>query len=337
MSGAGGPAAGPAAAAVLHTTYADSMRDVIRFLTAIMMTPSTPPPAGVDANAAFHERWKAIGSPETSLEMNTVLQQLFDMPVSHFQTVMAGLHSDTRQCFHAYAMALAQGLYTDMPEMSQAVSMLQWVMRALSSVASHLPEDSQLGTSADLQQKYAAVDATARIARPDDANPLVAESARRLRAATDAVSSHQAAAAAAVQRTHALQARLAGAGLPAEGDPASDAATLQAQVKAKTASSRSTIIALSVVLAIVAVVAIVLGVLYATKAAKGTVGGTPSSFGGRHARTAILGGGGGGTPRTPAPMSVAGPAVGTCPPIFDMSEFDGGVDGWGFPPLPPSS
>jgi hypothetical protein len=202
------------------------LHNLVRFLLAVASVPPGTP------DAAFQEAWEKTAAPADPEAMQAAIRHLYTMPPSHLVGVLAGVEPRTRKYLDQQALAVADGVGTVVPRLSQAAAVLRWIINALPAL-SKLPEADELGTAAALRQQFAGLDALSQIARPDAANPTIAS----LQVAVDE-------AASECKRTN----------------------TKLAEVEAAAKRARTIGIVAWVILAVVVVIAVIVIVLLAKKA-----------------------------------------------------------------------
>jgi hypothetical protein len=175
----------------LKTPYGRVLAQLVRFVSAVQLqSASGNANGGGDPEAitaAVREKWNAIPAPKTNAELHAAVTQMYAMNLEQFARTLAACDSSMRLYFHGQGIKLAQAVRADTDELAFASATMRWLLQqALPSLATQ-PEEAKLGTVKELRRNYAALDATCKVARPDDSNPVLVAASHNLAEAQQAI------------------------------------------------------------------------------------------------------------------------------------------------------
>ena len=175
----------------LKTPYGRVLAQLVRFVSAVQLqSASGNANGGGDpeaVTAAVREKWNAIPAPKTNAELHAAVTQMYAMNLEQFARTLAACDSSMRLYFHGQGIKLAQAVRADTDELAFASATMRWLLQqALPSLATQ-PEEAKLGTVKELRRNYAALDATCKVARPDDSNPVLVAASHNLAEAQQAI------------------------------------------------------------------------------------------------------------------------------------------------------
>lgn len=166
----------PPAAPAPPTGYVDTMKNIVRFLTAVQNTP-----AGDTTKTQFSQVWARTHTPGSMTELTSAMQAVYAIPPKHLVAVFENIPDDQRQYFHGQCLRLSETVKDDMPDLSLAAALLRWLIQAGMPALQKFPEDGLFGTTANMTKNYAAVDYACRVARPDESNQEVQKAHARVK------------------------------------------------------------------------------------------------------------------------------------------------------------
>lgn len=267
----------PPPADELKTPYGRVLAQLVRFVTAVQATPVRDDDA--DVTAEVRAKWNAVPAPKTDAELHAAVSRMYAMNPQQLAATLGAADASTRLYFHGQAIKLAQAVKVDTDELAFAAATMRWFLQTALPALRGQPEEAQLGTVKEIRRNYAALDATCKVARPDNTNPAVVAASEHLADARAAIDNLNTALQGLQNRARRVgldfgTARHAEVGGNEDALAEMDDAALAAVVRRGSSTAKKVNIVLGVFLAI-AVVAIVVLVVYLVRGCKAT--GSPAS------------------------------------------------------------
>ena len=334
----------------LKTPYGRVLAQLVRFVTAIQSTPARDD--GVDVTAEVRTKWNAVPAPKTDAELHAAVSRMYAMNPHQLAATLGASDASTRLYFHGQAIKLAQAVKVDTDELAFAAATMRWFLQTALPALRSQPEEAQLGTVKEIRRNYAALDATCKVARPDNTNPTIVAASEHLADARATINNLNVTLQGLQNRARRVgldfgAARVAEVAGNEDALAEMDDAAVVAVVKRGSATAKKVNVVLGVFLAI-AVIAIVVLVVFLVRGSKGSTTTTAaaeapasasasaSALGGRHAGNFLA----------TAPRLASLPETSTFPPQTPQSfsrymppEAGSGLGGpisfddWGFAPV----